>query len=82
MSYHLIYERLHIVKLDDYNILQVKHLVGSNLSRVYDLFSVQNLSISRLCMFKSQAMCRVTNEHLAWLDLRETRVSRRTRYPL
>jgi hypothetical protein len=29
----------------------------------------------------SQAMSHVTKEHLAWRDLRETRVSEGTRYP-
>jgi hypothetical protein len=82
MSYQLICKRLRMVQLDNCNILWLEHLGGSNLSRVYDLFSVWNLSISQLHMFKCQAMCRVTNEHLAQLDLRETRVSRRTRYPL
>jgi hypothetical protein len=61
-----------MVELDDYNILQLKHLVRSNLSRAHDLFSVRNLSISWLCMFSSKAMCDVTNEHLARLDLRES----------
>jgi hypothetical protein len=42
----IIYERLCMVELDDCSILQLEHLVGSNLSRVHDLFSVQNLSIS------------------------------------
>jgi hypothetical protein len=81
MSCQLICERLHMAELDDCNILQLKHLVRSNLSRVHDLFSVQNLSISRLHMFKCQAMYLTTNEHLSRLDLTETRVSRRTQYP-
>jgi hypothetical protein len=78
----LICERLRMVELDDNSILQLKHLVGSNLSRVHDLFSVQTLSSLRLCMFKCQAVCHATNEHLARLDLSETQVSRRTWYPL
>jgi hypothetical protein len=45
MSYQLICERLRMVELDDCNILQLKHLVGSNFSRVHDLFRVQNLNI-------------------------------------
>jgi hypothetical protein len=81
MSYHLIYQRLRMTGLDECNILQLRHLVGSGLWEMHDSFSVQNLSISRLHMFKCQAMCRVTNEHLASLDLRESWVSRRTRYP-
>jgi hypothetical protein len=71
-----------MVELDDHNILQLEHLDGNNLSRAHDLFSVPNISISRLRMFKCQAMCRATNEHLARLDLKETRVSRRIWYPL
>jgi hypothetical protein len=81
-SYQLICERLRMVELDDCSTLQLEHLVGSNLSRAHDLFSIRNLITLRLCMFKSQAMCRVTNKHLAQLDLRETWVSRRTQYPL
>jgi hypothetical protein len=72
MSYQLICERLRMVELDDCCILQLKHLDGSNLSRVHDLFNVQNLNISLLRMFKCQTMCRTTNEHLARLDQRET----------
>jgi hypothetical protein len=41
-------ERLHMVGLDDCSISQPGHLVGSRLSRVHDLISVQNLSFSRL----------------------------------
>jgi hypothetical protein len=48
----LICERLHMVGLDDCNILQPGHLVRSRLSRVHDSVSVQNLSISQLCMVK------------------------------
>jgi hypothetical protein len=81
MSYHLIYQRLRMTGLDDCNILQLRHLVGSGLWGMHDSFSVQNLSISRLHMFKCQAMCCMTNKHLASLDLRESQVSRRTRYP-
>jgi hypothetical protein len=80
ISYHLICERLHMAGLDNYSILQPWHLVGSRLGGMRDLVSVRNLSISRLRLFKCQAMCRATNGHLAWLDLRETRVSRRTWY--
>jgi hypothetical protein len=79
MSYHLSCERFRMVGLDDYNILQPGHLVRSRLGGMHDSFSVQNISISRLCMFECQAMCCTTNGHLARLDLRETRVSRRTR---
>jgi hypothetical protein len=72
MPYHLSCERLHMAGLDDCNFLQPGHLVESRLGGTHDSFSVRNLSISRLRMFKCQAMCRVTNGHLAWLDLRET----------
>jgi hypothetical protein len=71
-----------MVELDDCSILQFEHLVESRLSRVHDSVSIQNITISRLRMLKCQAMCHMTNEHLARLDLRETRVFRRTRYPL
>jgi hypothetical protein len=69
MTYELICERLIIVKLDDCSILQCEHLVRSNMSRAHDSFNVQNLSISHLCMLKSQVMCHMTNEHLARLYL-------------
>jgi hypothetical protein len=42
----LIYERLHMVELDNCSILQLEHLVESRPSRVHDLFSVRNLSMS------------------------------------
>jgi hypothetical protein len=61
-----------MAKLDDYNILQLRHLVRSRLSRVHDSASIQNLNISQLRMLKCQTMCRMTNEYLAQLDLRET----------
>jgi hypothetical protein len=80
MSYHLSCERFRMVGLDDCNILQPGHLVGSKLGGTHDSFNIQNLNISHLYMFKCEAMCRATNEHLAQLDLRETRVSRKTRY--
>jgi hypothetical protein len=81
MPYHLSCERLCMTGLDDCDILQPGHLVESKLGGMHDSFSIQNLSISRLRMFKCQVMCRATDGHLAWLDLRETWVSRRTRYP-
>jgi hypothetical protein len=67
MSYHPGYERFRMAGLDDCSILQPGHLVGSRLGGTHDSFSIQNLSISWLRMFKSQVMCRVTNEHLAQL---------------
>jgi hypothetical protein len=72
MSYHLSYERLHRAGLDDYIILQYGHLVGSRLGATQDSFNIRNISISRLHLFKCQAMCHVTNEHFARLELRET----------
>jgi hypothetical protein len=48
MSYHLSQERLCMVGLDDYSILQLVHLVGSRLGGTHDSISVQNLSISQL----------------------------------
>jgi hypothetical protein len=81
MSYHLNCERLCMAGLDDCNILQFKYFVRSRLGGMHDSINIQNLSISRFRMFKCQAMCRSTDRHLAWLDVRETQVSRRTRYP-
>jgi hypothetical protein len=62
MSYHLSCEGLHMAELDDCSILQPGHLVKSKLGGTHDLFIIRNLSISRLCMFKCQAMCRATND--------------------
>jgi hypothetical protein len=78
---YLSCERLRMARLDDCSILQPGHLVESRLGGMHNSFSIQNLSISWLCMLKCQAMCRTTNEHYVCLDLREARVSRRTRYP-
>jgi hypothetical protein len=61
-----------MARLDDWDILQPEHLVGYKLSRAHDLLSVPNLDISWFRMHKCQGICRATNEHLAWLDLRET----------
>jgi hypothetical protein len=72
VSYQLICERLRMVELDDCSVLQLEHLVRSNLSRAQYLFSIWNLIISQLRMFNSHAICRMTNEHLARIDLRET----------
>jgi hypothetical protein len=49
---YLCCERLRMAGLDDCSILQPGHLVQSRLEGMYDLFSVQNLSISWLCKFK------------------------------
>jgi hypothetical protein len=59
MYYHLSCERLRMVGLDDYSILQLGHLVGSRLGGMHDSISIQNLSISRLHML----MSRTTNEY-------------------
>jgi hypothetical protein len=72
MSYYLSYERLHMAGLDDCSILQLGHLVRNRLGGMQNSFNVQNLGISWLRMFKSQARRRATNEHLAQFDLRET----------
>jgi hypothetical protein len=47
---YLSCERLCMAELDDYSILQLGHLVGSRLGGTHDSVSVENLSISRLCM--------------------------------
>jgi hypothetical protein len=61
-----------MANLDDCNILQLRHLVGSRLSRVHDSINVQNLNILWLHILKCQAMCHAIDEHLAQLDLSET----------
>jgi hypothetical protein len=81
MSYQLICEILCMVETDECKILQLEQLVKSRSSKAHDHFSVQNLITSRLHMFKSQAMCHVTNEHLARFDLRENQVSKGTWHP-
>jgi hypothetical protein len=48
MFYHLNCKRLRMVGLDDNNILQLGHLVGSRLGGMHDSISIHNLSISRL----------------------------------
>jgi hypothetical protein len=65
MSYHLSCERICMIGLDDCSILQPEHLVRSRLGETHDSFSVQNLNISWLLMFNYQAMCHVTDRHLA-----------------
>jgi hypothetical protein len=65
MSYHLNYERLRMAGLDDCIILQLRHLVRTRLGGTHDSFDVWNLNISQLRMFKSQAIYRATDEHLA-----------------
>jgi hypothetical protein len=75
MSYHLSCEWLHMAELDDCSILWPRHVVRSRLGGMHDSFCIQNLNISQL------RMCHMANQHLAWADLREIRVSRRIRYP-
>jgi hypothetical protein len=81
MSYHLSCERLRMTGLDDCSILQPGHLVGSRLRGMYDSISVQNLRSHSFACGSSQDMSRTTKEHLAWCDLRQTRVSEGTWYP-
>jgi hypothetical protein len=81
LSYHLSCERLCMVGLDDSSILPPGHLVGNRLGGMHDSISVQNLRSHSFACGSSQAMCRVTKEHLACHGLRQTRVSWGTRYP-
>jgi hypothetical protein len=74
-------ERLRMSGLDDYNILQPGYLVGHRLGGMHDSISVQNLSLHGFACTSSQAMSHMTKEHLAWHDLRQTRVSRGTQCP-
>jgi hypothetical protein len=48
----LICEILPMARLDDRNILQLRHLVESRPSRAHDSVNIQNPSISWLCMLK------------------------------
>jgi hypothetical protein len=74
-------ERLRMARLDDCSILQLRHLVENRLGGMHDSISVQNLRSHSFACTSSQTMSRATKENLAWRDLRETRVSRGTRYP-
>jgi hypothetical protein len=78
---YLSCQTLRMARLDDYNILQPEHLVENRLGWAHDLISVQNLISHGFACTSSQAMSRVTKEHLAWHDLGETRVYGGTRYP-
>jgi hypothetical protein len=73
--------RLHMAGLDDCSILQTRHLVRRKLRGTHDSISVQNLSSHGFTCTSSQVMSHVTNEHLAWHDLRQTWVFEGTRYP-
>jgi hypothetical protein len=65
-------ERLHMAGLDDFSILYPRHLVGNRLGGTHDSISIQNLKTHSFACTSSQAMSRMTKEHLAWRDLRET----------
>jgi hypothetical protein len=67
--------------LDDCSILQPGHLVRNKLGGTHDSISVQNLRSHSFACESSQAMSCATKEHLAWRDLKQTRVSEGTRYP-
>jgi hypothetical protein len=77
----LSFKRFRMVGLDDCSILPPAHLVKNRLRGMHDSISVQNLRSHGFACMSTQAMSRATKEHLAWSDLRETRVSGGTRYP-
>jgi hypothetical protein len=62
---YLSCERLCMAGLDDYNILEPRYLVRSRLGGTHDSISVQNLNLNDFACTSSQAMSRVTKEHLA-----------------
>jgi hypothetical protein len=78
---YLSCERLRIVELDDYNILQPRHLVGSRLGGSHYSISIWNLSSHGFACTSSQAMSLTTKEHLVWHDLRQIQVSGGTKCP-
>jgi hypothetical protein len=51
--------------LDDYSILQPRHLVENRLGGMHDSISVQNLKSHDFTWTSSQGTSRVTKEHLA-----------------
>jgi hypothetical protein len=75
-------ERFCMARLDDCNILQPGHLVWNKLGGTHDSINVQTLRSHSFTCGSSHAMHRMTKEHLAWCDLRKTRVSGGTRYPI
>jgi hypothetical protein len=81
LSYHLNCERLCMAGLDDYNILQLGHLVKNRPRGTHELISIQNLRSHSFACRSNKAMCPATEEHLACHGLRQTRVSGGTRYP-
>jgi hypothetical protein len=78
---YLNYERLHMVRLDDCNILQPRYLIGSRQRGTHDSIIIQNLSSQDVACTSSQSLSHTTKEHLAQHDLRQTRVSGGTQYP-
>jgi hypothetical protein len=78
---YLSCERLCMDGLDDCSILQPGHLVRNRLGGMHDSINVQNLRSHFFACMSSQAMSRMTKGHLAWRDLRDTRVFGGTRYP-
>jgi hypothetical protein len=69
---YLSCESLFLIKLDDCSILQCDHLVRNRPSPECMICSTLKTSASHGSDCSSvRFMGRVTNEHLAWLDLRE-----------
>jgi hypothetical protein len=62
---YLSCERLCMAGLDDFNILQPRHLVGNRLGGTHDSISVQNLRSHGFACTCSQAMNRMTKEHFS-----------------
>jgi hypothetical protein len=81
LSYHLSYERLRMVGLDDCSILQPGYLVGNRLEGTHDSISVQNLISHSFACGTNQVICRTTKDHLACRDLRKIWVSGGAWYP-
>jgi hypothetical protein len=70
-----------MARIDDCSILQTGHLVKNRLGGMHDSISVQNLISHNFACTSSQANSHATKEHLAWHDMRQTRVSGGTPYP-
>jgi hypothetical protein len=77
--YGLSRERLHMARLDDYNILQPEQLVENRLGGTHDSINVHNLRLHSFACGSSHVMCRAIKEHLTCGNLRKIRVSRATR---
>jgi hypothetical protein len=69
---YLSCERLFMAELDDCSILQPRQLVESRLGGTHDSISIQTLSSHGFTCTSSQAKSRMTKEHLARHDLRQT----------